>query len=533
MLKVLIADDEPLICSMIRKMIDWKAKNLEVAGTADNGLLVLQQIRELHPDIVITDIRMPGLDGLELIRQAMALTDQLDFIIISGYKNFEYAHQALTMGVRHYLLKPIDQAELSETLDRIIQERTRHEAVRSQEDFLAKEQEAHRKNVRQHFLNSILQGTSMETLPEGGAPTEDLHFCNSRYLAFFVKADSTEESDISSGLLDLLEAAVEKEVQSWGCEYICSHAKSGIITILNYPPGAKEAHPEDMETLFTKCRKETDKFSGYSVTIGVGTEKGNIANVRESIQEAIDAVKCRIKKGLARILFFDHLSITHRDLQSFLPPEVRNGIRRAVESMDAEAVKGDILLLTEQLRKDPRYTPPELYRLLEELIALILAVWKQNDVDSSLSVNFSLAAETAMDRSTTEPKLIQGLADAVDLYFRKILALRRQSGMAPVREARVYLSEHFRENLSLEQVADAVGMSSAYLSTLFKKEVGVGFNDYLTQLRCQEAKRLMRETRDSMAVIAQQVGYQDAKYFSRIFRKTVGIKPSEYRKLYQ
>ena len=131
MLKVLIADDEQLICSMINKMIDWEGRGLALAGMANNGLDVLDQIRELHPDIVITDIRMPGLTGLELIEEAMKIDESLDFIIISGYKNFDYAHQALTMGVRHYLLKPIDRTELMETLDRIIEERRKPDSISS------------------------------------------------------------------------------------------------------------------------------------------------------------------------------------------------------------------------------------------------------------------------------------------------------------------------------------------------------------------------------------------------------------------
>ena len=503
MRKVLIADDEQLICRMITKMIDWEGKGLKLAGTADNGLTLLQMIEDVHPDIVITDIRMPGLDGLSLIERALAVHSQLDFIIISGYKNFEYAHQALTLGVRHYLLKPIDEAELSETLDRIIREKEKDDESRSRSEALEEERLSHRQNVRQHFLNNILRSANIGV------------------------GEETEDED-----LEILSAIIEREEREWGCEYVNSHVKSGVVSVINYPKGARESHPDDMEGLFTKCRKEIDKFSGYSVTIGVGSEKGGIGETRQAIDEAVAAVKCRIRKGLGRIIFFDRLSYQKVSAEEMVNP-ARKGIARAVESLDAEAVKNDFQLMSEEIRANPRNSPAAVFELTEIFRDLIVEVFRDNAVDEKTAKAFADETDLLMDRATSEPQLVQYFEDAVERFFRQILSERRRSGQAPVRQAKAYLSEHFRENPTLEQVSDVVGMSPAYFSTLFKKELGIGFSEYLIQLRCEEAKRLMRETGESMNRIAEDVGYLDAKYFSRIFRKTVGIKPSEYRKLYR
>ncbi len=532
MRKVLIADDEQLICRMITKMIDWEGKALKLAGTADNGLTLLQMIEDVHPDIVITDIRMPGLDGLSLIERALAVHSQLDFIIISGYKNFEYAHQALTLGVRHYLLKPIDEAELSETLDRIIREKEKDDESRSRSEALEEERFSHRQNVRQHFLNNILRSANIGVGEETEDEDSSLAFRNSRYLAFLVKVDWTEEGEIAPGILEILSAIIEREEREWGCEYVNSHVKSGVVSVINYPKGARESHPDDMEGLFTKCRKEIDKFSGYSVTIGVGSEKGGIGETRQAIDEAVAAVKCRIRKGLGRIIFFDRLSYQKVNVEEMVNPS-RKGMARAVESLDAEAVKNDFQLMSEEIRANPRNSPAAVFELTEIFRDLIVEVFRDNAVDEKTAKAFADETDLLMDRATSEPQLVQYFEDAVERFFRQILSERRRSGQAPVRQAKAYLSEHFRENPTLEQVSDVVGMSPAYFSTLFKKELGIGFSEYLTQLRCEEAKRLMRETGESMNRIAEDVGYLDAKYFSRIFRKTVGIKPSEYRKLYR
>ena len=532
MLKVLIADDEQLICSMITKMIPWEEAGLIPAGTANNGVEILEKIESEKPDIVITDIRMPGIDGLTMIERAMKISPETEFIIISGYKNFEYAHQALTMGVRYYLLKPIDRTELTDALNRIIRGKTKKAETEAENEVLEEQKATLKRSRREHFLSSVLQETSLETRSTESSGDQDLEFGNERYLAFFIKADWTGDGEIASGILDILQNAAEREEQNWNCEFVSSRVKSGVISVINYPAGAREAHPEDMETLYTKCRREMDKFAGYSLTIGVGKEKEGISGVRDSINEAVYAVKCRIRRGVGRLIFYDQLKYD-KELTYKLPVQYRRGISRAVEALDAEAVKGD-LQEAEELRTGSRNASPVLvFEMIEEFRKLITEVWQTNGVEKETIAGFSLSAENLMDRCTSVHQLISQFEDLIDLYFRKILAERRESGQAPIRAAKAYLSGHFAENPTLEEVAEAVSMSTSYFSTLFKKETGIGFSEYLIQLRCEEAKRLMRETSDSMSVIAMKVGYQDAKYFSRIFRKTVGIKPSEYRKIYR
>ena len=538
MLKVLIADDEQLICNMIQKMIDWEGRGLALAGMADNGLDVLKQIRESRPDIVITDIRMPGLTGLELIQEAMKIDESLVFIIISGYKSFEYAHQALTLGVRHYLLKPIDRAELMETLDTIIAEREKSAADRRETETLARQQETFRQEAREHFLNSILQDEGLST-PQHRTDTEApeeklLAFTRDHYRAFFVKIDWTEEGDVAPGLLEILRTVVEKEERDyWNCEFITAPVKSGLISVISCPAGARDLHPGDMESLFTKCRRETDKFSGYSVTIGVGGEKDRIEDIRRTIEEASCAVKYRIRLGLGRVIHYEDLRRVEEDISGIFTAEIEAGNRRAISALDSDAVRDDLQILYEQLLARENYSPLMLYRLIDGFSGLICRTWEEDGVTEQIISDFTHAKEIIMDRSTTEGRMLQRFQDTVELFLRRVLEQRRQSGTAAIREAKHYIAEHFRANPTLEEVAGMAGMSPTYLSAMFKKEVGIGFSEYLTQMRCEEAKRMIRETQEPLAQIAEAVGYQDAKYFSRIFRKTVGIKPSEYRKLYQ
>jgi two-component system response regulator YesN len=233
------------------------------------------------------------------------------------------------------------------------------------------------------------------------------------------------------------------------------------------------------------------------------------------------------------VIHYEDLKRVDEDISSVFSQDHRNGNRRAVEALDAAAVQDDIQIIYEQLSARSDYSPLKLFCLIETFAQIIRETWEENAVEEQIISEFTYTVEELMDRSTTEARLIQRFQDAVEYYFRKVLEQRRQNGSASIREAKQYLAEHYRENPSLEEVADRVGMSPTYLSAMFKKEVGIGFSDYLIQLRCEEAKRLIRTTQEPLAAVAEAVGYQDPKYFSRIFRKTVGIKPSEYRKLYQ
>lgn len=532
MLKVLIADDEQMICDMIIKMIDWSSKGLEVAGTASNGPDVLAKIEELTPDIVITDIRMPGKDGLQIITEVMKNEVHPDFIIISGFRYFEYAHQALTLGVKYYLLKPLERQELSDTLDRIVQERTIKNVTKNSIDDNDESAAEAEKERKAHLLKSVLNDIRYKTGEEESSDF-DMNPEEGCFRSFFAKADWTEEGEIAPAVPEILKTLIDDVEKKWGYEAVTATVKNGIISIVNYPPEESGSFTSLLEKLYTVCRRETDKFEGYTVTFGVSTEKKDISTVRSTIGEAIDAVKLRIRSGVGTIIYYDPSEVKSIKVDDFFSPATRAGNRRAIASLDAEAVSADIRLLSDRIRGMRDYSALMLFDLIDAFNDLISETWKENDISEDIIREFRKDVDGVTDRSTTEARLIQQFEDTVVDYFRRLLALRRQTGQAPVRDAKEYLERHFTENPTLEEVADIVAISPAYLSTLFKRETGIGFSDYVIQLRCEEAKRLMRESGESVVVIAEKVGYHDARYFSRIFKKTVGLKPSEYRKLYQ
>ncbi len=166
MLRVLIADDESKVCQLIEKLVDWDALGMEVVAVAENGIEALEKIKEFHPDIVITDIRMPGYDGLDLIRLGKEEAPKAEFVIISGYRHFEYAQMAIRYGVNAYLLKPIKKDELTETLKRLSTRFRAQTEQLSQEEKTRLAIRSDEKNLRQAFLQDLVGRRNKETLSQ-------------------------------------------------------------------------------------------------------------------------------------------------------------------------------------------------------------------------------------------------------------------------------------------------------------------------------------------------------------------------------
>ena len=166
MLRVLIADDESKVCQLIEKLVDWDALGMEVVAVAENGIEALEKIKEFHPDIVITDIRMPGYDGLDLIRLGKEEAPKAEFVIISGYRHFEYAQMAIRYGVNAYLLKPIKKDELTETLKRLSTRFRAQTEQLSQEEKTRLAIRSDEKNLRQAFLQDLVGRRKKETLSQ-------------------------------------------------------------------------------------------------------------------------------------------------------------------------------------------------------------------------------------------------------------------------------------------------------------------------------------------------------------------------------
>lgn len=531
MLRVLIADDEQNICLMIRKLVNWSEYGMEVIALAHNGLEAMSVIEQQRPEVVISDIRMPGYDGLALVQRARDLGLATDFVIISGYKQFEYAHTALNLGVEHYLLKPIDRQELEQTLSRIAEKHQVNKLRREQEKELKQQARNSRQQIRRHFLTEIMEQSGGFHRVQHESAQLEYGFDQGCFVAILAKLDSNDPQQDISGILHMVNDMIDHDFYEGRSEYINSTVNSGIMTMLNYKPEDRHTVGPSVERTHQRILKELEKFRGFHFTVGVGAEKSSLSEAAETIREAAYAVKCREKAGLDRVIYYEKLRYQPVDIGPMLE-DTRRELGNMVVSLDFDALRGLVMKYAGMIQAAAFGSPVSMYDYLEGVVEIIARAMEQNQIEEAVTDKLKNDANRQMDYYVDGGEMTYRVLETVRQCFEQLMSERKNRSQRPIRMAREYIQQHYSQQVSLEEVAEAIGLSSAYLSTMFKKEMGISFSDCLISCRMEAARELLKNSDLSMAEIAEQVGYADAKYFSKTFHKVVGLKPSVYRKMY-
>lgn len=538
MLKVVIADDERMICSLITQLLDWDALGFDIVGTAYTGIDAYQLITEHRPDVVISDIRMPGFDGLELIKRTKEAGIMSEFIMISGFKQFEYAQTAMKYGVKYYLLKPIEEDKLREIVIEIkekIQDENQHIQYRKQLETEIKET---RDKMKKRFLTSLL----FEKSTVNNKEIADKNFVNQEYntkfedgvyQAIFVKldvADASEESVYS------FISEIEKEIDAGidVCEeYITSTTHSGAIVLLNYKIEEELKVRKKIEELYERTKSYVEQFKDFSVVIGVGEKANSFYQVDDCLRTATDAIKYRIKIKDKGIIYYEQYDFEDYDIENIIPVKKQQDYISKIVAGDEDGAVECLQSTIREIRyAQKRYSPVLYFDTLITYVNVLTDYCKQYNYITEEYEERLQKWNAIVDNLNSEQKLF----DVTENFIRKTIldieTEKREKDIKPIRIVKKYIEENYMQDVSLNQLAEVVDMNASYLSSVFKKETGMTYSDYLTQCRIQNASKLLVETNMSINEIASRSGYQDSRYFSKQFLKQVGLKPSEYRKLY-
>lgn len=528
MLKVIIADDEERICQLIGALIDWEAMGMEIVGVAHNGLEACEKVKELEPDILITDIRMPGCSGLQLIEQIKRDAVDLEIIVISGYAHFEYAQQAIKFGVGDYLLKPISKSELTATLEKL----KKQIAVRREsEQDKRKRMQQSKKDVHRLQMDLLWQLLKEETdIPsvETLRDTYELEVQPGIFQAFYLKVDCGENTPGLTSVAVLMEKA--QEVLNRGLKEKCLELVLGAkglscLGVMNYESGRQEEIRKILKGCLSQLELQKNLFRSSKVSLALGSAVTELEQLGVSMWEASVLIEERIVKGTGRIL--ERIGPPSELQRSNVLEKYLREIIHAVETLSEEQSNAAVDILEEELR---RVKNAHGYEILD-------IVYSAADI---FTVRTQMAERSAFLEKFRQQCSQCGSVEEIFTCFRKVqnsyireLAQKRENEtVRPIRRAKQYIQNHYGEPLTLEMVSSEVGLSTAYFSALFKKTEGEGFTKYLTGVRMEQAKILLRESNISVAEICRRVGYNDLKHFVHTFEKLSGVKPSTYRKLY-
>lgn len=528
MLKVMIADDEERICQLIEALVDWEALHMEVAGIAHNGLEACDMVKQLHPDILITDIRMPGCNGLELIERVKRSTADLEIIIISGYAHFDYAKTAIKFGVGDYLLKPVNKTELLSTLCKL---KDRIETRQESEENRMKLQQKSKNDVRRLKRNLLEWLTEQK---EGVLSAEILQ--NEYYVnvkpgvlqAFLLKMDGRNGAvnrAESAVVMERAENLLESSFKNRCMEMLIGQRTNVCVGFLNYDKGSQEEIRRVMRDCLNQLESGRAIYGTVTFSAALGRPVERVEELKESFYEVAVIIEERLIKGTGRLL--ERMPSPSAIAEKNLLEKYLRQVIHAIELMSVEeaaAAVQDMEQSVKEIRDARGYEVQELVHSAANLFLSQVEVARRKDELKQFEDGCALCG--SMEQLFGQLTLLQ------NRYLEEMNRKHESDTVRPVRLAKQYIQNHFMEPVTQEEVSSAVGLSAAYFSVLFKKVEGEGFARYLINVRIDQAKVLLRETNIPVSKVCRQVGYNDLKHFTHTFEKATGVKPSVYRKLY-
>lgn len=525
-LKVLIVDDEVKVCQLIYHLVDWQELELEVVEMLHDGLAAKEYIMKYVPDIVITDIRMPNCDGLEMIRQVREVFPEIHFIIISGYNHFEYAQNAIHYGVEDYLLKPLEKKELTTTLTKI---REKHNYLLGQKSLA----DSSRVKVKNSLLSDMLLNHEETLLKDFQAVNEEYQcdFVEGYYGIFkiqpFVKGHFISDAEMSVVLFKI-EQMLKERLESCSDELLIKVSKRCVWCLVNTRDFCWEEIKKQLKKMRLDILNLKHIFRELKVYISIGPVSRELAGVYDSMNLADRSMQERIINPERYLLEYQEWP-AEKSLRQIIDTGIRNMLADSVERLDIEGLRVGLEQLDTRISAAPN-SGSLIYECYQEVVGIFLhsAAKLKGEYQIPDKEYFLRLYDTFLAREEIFPGLSVQMCQNIHEYVE----YTQLKEVKPIRIAKQYIADHYNQQLNLESISAKVGFNPAYFSSLFKKETGKNFMEYIMELRIKNAKQLLAATDYSLVEVAEEVGYSEIKYFSKIFKRITGLTPSEYRKLY-
>lgn len=532
MVSVLIADDEEDIIALVKKLIVYP--QVKVIGEADNGEDAYAQILEKKPDLVIIDISMPKMSGLEVIEKVKRTCPDMAFVVISGFRDFEYAQSALRFGVSDYLLKPIKKQELNDILKKVDLRLQSANQMLEKRDLMQKNINESRKLIRMNYVRQLLHsinGEPMEIPQMGGEHV--FAFGNGGFQCMLVKLDEGHLEEPVQSLLQETGELLRKGAAEYCQEIEFAVVKNKMYFLLNYYEGKSQEEINQFYKICENLLKDINyKFGFIRVTAGFSQVMRSKEQMRRAYKQAEFAILERLENQAGILWHFSpEREMVYRNEFCFQSWANEKRIGSAIERLSEPEVEEAFQKCWEEfvVRKK---IPGAAYKTGVKFVSF-MHMTLQGILPADI-INYSEYEKiyAVMDNCFEPAQIKKAVMDYIGGFISWCAQAAHNGEAKPVRMAKSFVEEHYAEAITLEDIARYVCLSPTYFSSLFKTETGQGFLSYLQNMRIDRAKQLLRETSVSIGDIAKMVGYADVKYFSKLFMKETGIKPSVYRKFY-
>ena len=541
MLKIFLAEDEVIVRETIKRMIPWEDLGFELVGEAADGEMALPLLLRQKPDLLITDIKMPFMDGLTLAKVAKKEIPGLKVVILSGYDDFNYAKQAINIGVEDYLLKPITKNALIERLTEI---RSRYEHEKTQKEYYEKfhrEMQAYEKNSSRDFFEALVSGSMdmMEIYRRSEKLGLDIVAEAYNVLIFTMNCEEDFSgqregySEWEAESLELLEEFFSENTSAM--LFRCNIFSYGVLI-----KGQKETIEENTRSCVSEIQRIFDrKEQKRQWFVAAGEPVERLSQIQKSYYSASRAFSQRYLYD-ENILYYDEMASMEKknvteDDSTYLQKVDVNALNPAILQ---KFLSNGLLEETENFVKDYFYAigqDPLESLVFRNYVTLnvrfsVMSFLKEIGCDTR-----TLEQEDTEDVLSESSKSLENAIAYAEKIISQAIALRDQNSgnknRSILKTAVDFIDSHYmEEDMSLNKAANAANVSANHFSALFSQNMGQTFIEYLTNLRMNKAKEYLRCTSMRSSEIAGEIGYKDAHYFSYLFKKTQGMTPSDYRK---
>ncbi|CRK82297.1 response regulator [Neobacillus massiliamazoniensis] len=524
MLKILIVDDEVLERKALTKMINNSSEDVEVIGEAPNGRKAIEMAKEHKPDIIFMDIKMPGIDGVQAVKEIKKFDPTIRFIMVSAFNTFEYAKEVMQQGVKEYILKPSRKLDILQSLQRVSVEIIEERKKRVEQLSLRENLDRAVSIAHKGWVSSLIMNQDQDFTFDEWGQLLGVEITSGFIMMVFLQERNgseiapNEKQKWYKWLKDTIKLAVKKHEVMIGpltetqvpVLFLCkkteekAHFKTDALNII-----------ESLNSLFQK-----ESFKG-ELRIGIGLPYQHAFELNQSYYDAILALKQLLKTPNRRYLICDKQASA--EMPSFSGVlDVEKQLLDAIRQGDVNHVLYMFDSLIIKLGANEKVSASFVKKSFDELFILISRILHEHGIEDREPPVIPESGEISR-------VLEKGKAYLLEVVGR-VQVWRTHHAKGLLQKAKEYIEFHYSKLLTLEQVAEYVDISPFYFSKLFKDRFGMTFIDYVTEVRINKAKAEMMDQGKSLKEICFSVGYKDPNYFSRVFKKHTGLSPKEYRK---
>ncbi len=521
--KVMLVDDEETVREAIARKLAWEEIGFQVVALAENGEDALEKAEQYAPDVVMSDICMPFMDGLTFCKKLKELMPGTKIIFFSGYDEFEYAKEAIRLEAEEYILKPIDAQELQEIFIRIKKNLDEELDRRRNVDRLKRYYEESIPMLQDQLIIGLLEGRIASAgWRERSVAEYGLKLEAAFYMVGVIQSDEEEGSNLRAvSIKQLVDEQLDGKIEFKSVNYLGTIV---VIALLH-----DTASSVRFIALMNQNCKLAGRMLGSAVTAGIGKVYGSKEHISHSYLEAREAVAYRIMMEPGQAIYIGDVE-PETMVQPVNGEEWIRGLVREIKVGTPQSLDESVVALIEKLKKSTITTGwLQLFftEIMIELIRLARSYQlKDGEWDKLLERDFS----EEMKRFRSLDELGEWLVSICHKLRNAIRKERTDTTRLLTDKALAFVAEHYMESeLSIDKVCSHLGVSATYFYSLFKKEMGMSFVAYLTRVRMEQAIRLLDTTDEKSYVIAGMVGYEEPNYFSYVFKKQYGISPSRYR----